>query len=90
MAPISEDTAERLNELVRAKTGDPGARAHSLEVLPGHAGFSYSFVLDRTRADAPSGKLVIRIAPPGVKISARNFGRDRRYPITNAFRDARD
>jgi NAD+ synthase len=25
-----------------------------------------------------------------VKISARNFGRDRRYPITNAFRDARD
>jgi NAD+ synthase len=30
-----------------------------------------------------------RQAPPGVKISARNFGRDRRYPITNAFRDAR-
>ncbi len=29
-----------------------------------------------------------RQAPPGVKISARNFGRDRRYPITNAFRDA--
>ncbi|MBL6612442.1 MAG: NAD+ synthase [Alphaproteobacteria bacterium] len=27
-----------------------------------------------------------RQAPPGVKISARNFGRDRRYPITNAFR----
>ena len=31
-----------------------------------------------------------RQAPPGVKVSARNFGRDRRYPITNAFRDARD
>ena len=30
-----------------------------------------------------------RQAPPGVKISARNFGRDRRYPITNAFRDAK-
>jgi NAD+ synthase len=29
-----------------------------------------------------------RQAPPGVKISGRNFGRDRRYPITNAFRDA--
>ena len=28
-----------------------------------------------------------RQAPPGVKISPRNFGRDRRYPITNAFRD---
>ena len=31
-----------------------------------------------------------RQAPPGVKISRKNFGRDRRYPITNAFRDARD
>ncbi len=31
-----------------------------------------------------------RQAPPGVKVSARNFGRDRRYPITNTFRDARD
>jgi len=31
-----------------------------------------------------------RQAPPGVKVTAKNFGRDRRYPITNAFRDARD
>jgi NAD+ synthase len=29
-----------------------------------------------------------RQAAPGVKISARNFGRDRRYPITNKFREA--
>lgn len=28
-----------------------------------------------------------RQAPPGVKIGPRNFGRDRRYPITNRFRD---
>ncbi|MEO7504910.1 MAG: NAD+ synthase [Sphingomicrobium sp.] len=27
-----------------------------------------------------------RQSPPGVKIGTRNFGRDRRYPITNAFR----
>jgi len=27
-----------------------------------------------------------RQAPPGVKLGARNFGRDRRYPITNSFR----
>ncbi|RST29790.1 NAD+ synthase [Sphingomonas ginkgonis] len=27
-----------------------------------------------------------RQAPPGVKIGGRNFGRDRRYPITNGFR----
>ena len=28
-----------------------------------------------------------RQAPPGVKISNKNFGKDRRYPITNNFRD---
>ena len=28
-----------------------------------------------------------RQSAPGVKISLRNFGRDRRYPITNKFRD---
>ncbi|WP_300973313.1 NAD+ synthase [Sphingomonas sp. LHG3406-1] len=37
-------------------------------------------------------KLVLRAeykrrqAPPGVKLGGRNFGRDRRYPITNAYR----
>ena len=30
-----------------------------------------------------------RQAAPGVKIGRKNFGRDRRYPITNGFRDAR-
>jgi NAD+ synthase len=29
-----------------------------------------------------------RQAPPGVKISQRSFGRDRRYPITDAFKEA--
>jgi NAD+ synthase len=28
-----------------------------------------------------------RQAAPGVKVTRRNFGRDRRYPITNKFRD---
>jgi NAD+ synthase len=28
-----------------------------------------------------------RQAPPGVKVSRRSFGRDRRYPITNQFRE---
>jgi NAD+ synthase len=28
-----------------------------------------------------------RQAAPGVKISSKNFGRDRRYPITNRFRE---
>ncbi|NNM76983.1 NAD+ synthase [Sphingomonas sp. ID1715] len=29
-----------------------------------------------------------RQAPPGVKLGKRNFGRDRRYPITHSFRTA--
>ena len=28
-----------------------------------------------------------RQSPPGVKVTRKNFGRDRRYPITNRFRD---
>jgi len=28
-----------------------------------------------------------RQAAPGVEVTSRNFGRDRRYPITNRFRD---
>lgn len=28
-----------------------------------------------------------RQAPPGIKVGSKNFGRDRRYPITNRFRD---
>jgi NAD+ synthase len=30
-----------------------------------------------------------RQAPPGVKVTGMSFGRDRRYPITNGFRNAR-
>ena len=29
-----------------------------------------------------------RQAPPGVKITRKSFGRDRRYPLTNAFRES--
>jgi aminoglycoside phosphotransferase (APT) family kinase protein len=65
-----EQVTAQLTALVRAKTGDAGARAHSLESLPGHAGFSYSFILEHSDPGAkPAGKYVVRIAPPGVKIS---------------------
>ncbi|WP_114227524.1 MULTISPECIES: NAD+ synthase [Sphingomonas] len=57
---------------------------------------SVAEVVEATGADraivAEMEKLVLRAeykrrqAPPGVKIGSRNFGRDRRYPITNAFR----
>ena len=29
-----------------------------------------------------------RQAAPGVKVTLKNFGRDRRYPIVNKFRDS--
>ena len=29
-----------------------------------------------------------RQSAPGVKVTKKNFGRDRRYPIVNLFRDA--
>jgi aminoglycoside phosphotransferase (APT) family kinase protein len=65
-----EQVIVQLTTLVRAKTGDSGARAHSLAALPGHAGFSYSFILERSAPGAtPVGRFVVRIAPPGVKIS---------------------
>jgi aminoglycoside phosphotransferase (APT) family kinase protein len=67
MAEIPASTEAALNAMVRARTADSTARAHSLETLPGHAGFSYSFTLDRT--GQPSRKLVVRIAPPAVKIA---------------------
>jgi NAD+ synthase len=31
-----------------------------------------------------------RQAAPGVKVTLKNFGRDRRYPIVNRFRDSGD
>jgi aminoglycoside phosphotransferase (APT) family kinase protein len=67
MADILPSTEAALNAMVRARTADRSARAHSLETLPGHAGFSYSFILDRE--GYPSRKLVVRIAPPAVKIA---------------------
>ncbi len=56
--------------------------------------------VDQVVAEGHDRELVLRIqrmlflaeykrrqAPPGVKITSRSFGRDRRYPITNAFRE---
>jgi aminoglycoside phosphotransferase (APT) family kinase protein len=64
----AEHTINTLTALVRAKTGDGGARVHSLEPLLGHAGFSYSFWVDRTDGGS-AAKLVVRMAPPEVKIA---------------------
>jgi aminoglycoside phosphotransferase (APT) family kinase protein len=61
---------EPLTKLVRSKTGDASARVTDVQALPGHAGFGYSFLLERGSAAAkPSGKLVLRVAPEGVRIA---------------------
>ena len=67
-ASIDEITRQATT-MVRAKTGDPGARISEVTALPGHAGFGYSFMLERTTAGGPSGKLVLRVAPEGVRIA---------------------
>ncbi len=64
-----EEITRQATTMVRAKTGDPGARISEVSPLPGHAGFGYSFILERTTAGGPSGKLVLRVAPEGVRIA---------------------
>lgn len=61
------DITRQLTALVRARTGDPSARISALTTLPGHAGQSYSFELE-TAGGAPSReRLVLRLAPEGVR-----------------------
>jgi NAD+ synthase (glutamine-hydrolysing) len=43
-------------------------------------------VVDRTIALVDRAEYKRRQAPPGIKITARAFGRDRRMPITNRYR----
>ena len=69
MAADIGQIGEQLTALVRAKTGDSDARVEDVTPLPGHAGFGYSFTLQRTTTGGPSGKLVLRVAPEGVRIA---------------------
>jgi NAD+ synthase len=54
--------------------GDVVARGHAVETVARVERMLYIAEYKR------------RQAPPGVKVTRRNFGRDRRYPITNRFR----
>lgn len=55
---------ERLGPFCRAKLGDPEATVVSVDLTPGHAGFSYFFEAE-TRGERR--RYVLRIPPPGVK-----------------------
>lgn len=65
----SAETLTQLTAMLRARIGDPAVTVRALKTLPGHAGFSYSFELIRPGAQRPVEKLVLRLAPPGVKIA---------------------
>jgi len=65
------EIAHQLAALAQAETGDINARVNGLVALPGHAGQSYSFELAARSADgrAEHEKLVLRLAPAGVRIA---------------------
>jgi aminoglycoside phosphotransferase (APT) family kinase protein len=68
MTANSEEIVRRLNVLIREKTGDANASVAGLELLPGHAGQSYSFILEHGAGGAREPeKLVLRLAPEGVR-----------------------
>jgi aminoglycoside phosphotransferase (APT) family kinase protein len=69
LAAATEQIAQQLTRLARAKTGDAGATVRDIAPLPGHAGFGYRFALDRTTAGGVGGKLVLRVAPEGTRIA---------------------
>ncbi|RXX12262.1 NAD+ synthase, partial [Brucella canis] len=72
--PVLDDILECLveNEMSNAEIV---ARGHALETVQRIEHLLYLAEYKR------------RQSAPGVKITKKNFGRDRRYPITNRFRD---
>jgi aminoglycoside phosphotransferase (APT) family kinase protein len=69
-AEAAAEITAQLTAFCRAKTGDPRATVSDIRGLPGHAGFSYGFVLEaKSDGAAKREKLVIRLAPAGVRIS---------------------
>jgi NAD+ synthase len=71
---VLDDILECLIEL-EASTEDIVARGHDIAVV--HRIEHLLYLAEYKR----------RQSAPGVKITRKNFGRDRRYPITNRFRD---
>ena len=100
--PIPEDviTKEPSAELAPGQKDSDSLPPYQLldDILDDYIEKDHGFA--RLVADGFGAKLVERVLrmvdraeykrrqyPPGPKISARNFGRDRRLPITNAWRE---
>jgi aminoglycoside phosphotransferase (APT) family kinase protein len=63
------DLQTRLDRFLRAQTGDPHAEVAGVEVMPGHAGFSYGFTARYSAQGVPQQEaFVMRLPPPGVKL----------------------
>lgn len=64
-----DDLHARLVPFSRAMTGDAGATVSGVEVMPGHAGFSYGFTVEYTASGGPRCEsFVLRLPPPNVKL----------------------
>lgn len=67
-ASLLDELQAQLSAFCRSHSGDPLARVSDVEVMPGHAGFTYGF---RLRAHAAGTALeeafVLRLPPPGVR-----------------------
>lgn len=72
--PVLDDILECLVEQ-EMSVPDIVARGHSVELV--HRIEHLLYIAEYKR----------RQSAPGVKLTEKNFGRDRRYPITNAYRD---
>ncbi len=72
--PVLDDILECLIEH-EMSTNDIAARGHDRDLV--HRIEHLLYIAEYKR----------RQSAPGVKITRKNFGRDRRYPITNRFRD---
>ena len=85
------------DEIGRRDRGNLDLQVDPVEQRAGQA----RLILRRTTLHRPARASIARIermlnlaeykrrqAAPGVKVTLKNFGRDRRYPITNRFRDS--
>ncbi len=64
-----DDLHARLLPFCRAMTGDPRAAVSGVEVMPGHAGFSYGFTVEYAAEGGPRREsFVLRLPPPNVKL----------------------
>ena len=75
-------TREKLDDLARARCLIEGEMSLAEITGRGHD----AATVQRVWRMLDLAEYKRRQAPPGVKITRRAFGRDRRYPITNAFR----